>query len=73
MMVGLRDTQAVSVYTPWTEPYYRCNSMLFLCHAPTAANLFPSALHPPVMQAFLFVPVLAVFTHEMPVKTELSK
>jgi pre-mRNA-splicing factor RBM22/SLT11 len=38
--------------------------------APTGAHLF---LHPPVMQAYLYVPVLAVFRHEMPVKNELSK
>ena len=42
--------------------------------APTGAYLFlPPSLHPPVMEAYLFVPVLAVFSHEMPVNNELSK
>jgi hypothetical protein len=42
--------------------------------APTGAHLFLfPPLHPPVMQAYLYVPVLAVFRHEMPVKNELSK
>jgi hypothetical protein len=40
---------------------------------PTGAYLFLSLLHPPVMQAYLFVPVLALFRHEMPVNNELSK
>jgi hypothetical protein len=38
--------------------------------APTGAYLFIS---PPSPSAHLFVPVLAVFRHEMPVENDLSK
>ena len=40
--------------------------------APTGEYLSPP-LHRPVMRAYLFVPVLAVFRHEKPVNNELSK
>lgn len=42
--------------------------------APTGAYLFLSPLvHSPLMRAYLFVPVLAVSSHEVPVDNELSK
>ena len=69
-----------------TEPYYKRNRP-HLCsfYAKGECNrgddcpyrcvfvLLPPSLHPPVMQAYLFVPVLAVFRHEMPVNNDLSK
>ena len=65
-----------------TEPYYKRNRP-HLCSfyakgdcnrgddCPYRCVFVP--LPPSIMQAYLFVPVLSVFRHEMPVSNELSK